>query len=177
MVDRTLREACPHSSIPFLQRGRCRVVRCMPTRNRNCDSGKTNKCYQTSTAFMEAAFLIQPWIATRTITDYCRLCYQARDGTGFLECKRAQLAGYNTLLASLTMETTPQFGDTLKLLEDTKRHACQREIQTRHATRKCRTPYNVPSSFTITCSRITKPNTPQFQPNPHQRLPCEKFKP
>src|SRR5208283_6143303 len=31
---------------------------------------------------MEAAFVIQPWIATRTITDYCRLC------------KRAQLGGY-----------------------------------------------------------------------------------
>lgn len=69
---------------------------------------------------MEAAFLIQPWIATRTITDYCRLCYQARDGTGFLECKRAQLGGYNTLLASLKMETAPNFGDTLKLLEDAK---------------------------------------------------------
>ena len=66
---------------------------------------------------MEAAFLIQPWIATRTITDYCRLCYQARDGTGFHECKRAQLAGYNSLLASLTMETDPHFVDTLKLLK------------------------------------------------------------
>ena len=69
---------------------------------------------------MEAAFLIQPWIATRTITDYCRLCYQARAGTGHLECKRAQLGGYNSLLAGLTMETDPQFGDTLKLLIDAK---------------------------------------------------------
>ena len=77
---------------------------------------------------MEAAFLIQPWIATRTITDYCRLCYQARNGTGFLECKRAQLGGYNSLLASLTMETTPNFGDTLKLLEDAK-ETCLATIQ------------------------------------------------
>ena len=69
---------------------------------------------------MEAAFLIQPWIATRTITDYCRLCYQARESQGFLDCKRAQLAGYNSLLASLKMETAPNFGDTLKLLEDAK---------------------------------------------------------
>jgi hypothetical protein len=69
---------------------------------------------------MEAAYLIQPWIATRTITDYCRLCYQAREGAGFLECKRAQLGGYNALLASLKMEFDPNFGDTLKLLEDAK---------------------------------------------------------
>jgi hypothetical protein len=105
----------------------------MPTRNRVCESGKTNKCYQSLTAFMEAAFLIQPWIATRTITDYCRLCYRARDATGFLECKRAQLAGYNTLLASLTMETTPQFGDTLKLLEDAK-ETC---LSTRNPNETC----------------------------------------
>jgi len=57
---------------------------------------------------MEAAFVIQPWIATRTITDYCRLC------------KRAQLGGYNSLLAGLTMGIDPRFGDTLKLLEDAK---------------------------------------------------------
>jgi len=82
---------------------------------------------------MEAAFLIQPWIATRTITDYCRLCYQAKDGTGFLECKRAQLAGYNTLLASLRMETDPQFGDTLKLLEDAK-ETC---LSTRNPNEAC----------------------------------------
>ena len=88
---------------------------------------------------MEAAFLIQPWIATRTITDYCRLCYQARESTGFMECKRAQLAGYNTLLASLKMEMAPNFGDTLKLLEDAKEtclsttnpnEACHEKMQT-----------------------------------------------
>jgi hypothetical protein len=82
---------------------------------------------------MEAAFIIQPWIATRTITDYCRLCYQARDGTGFLECKRAQLGGYNSLLAGLTMETDPQFGDALKLLEDAK-ETC---LSTIHPDERC----------------------------------------
>jgi len=82
---------------------------------------------------MEAAFVIQPWIATRTITDYCRLCYQARDGTGFLECKRAQLGGYNALLAGLTMGTDPQFGDTLKLLENAK-ETC---LSTIHPNERC----------------------------------------
>jgi hypothetical protein len=57
---------------------------------------------------MEAAFVIQPWIATRTTTDDCRLC------------KRAQLGGYNSLLASLKMGIAPHFGDTLELLEDAK---------------------------------------------------------
>jgi len=61
-----------------------------------------------------------PWIATRTITDDCRLCFQERDGTGFLACKRAHLAGYNSLLASLKMEPNPQSGDTMKRLEDAK---------------------------------------------------------
>jgi hypothetical protein len=70
--------------------------------------------------FMEAAFLVQPWIATRTITDFCRLCYQTREKTGFLECKRAHLAGSNTLLAALKMEAVPQFGDAYKRLEDAK---------------------------------------------------------
>jgi thymidylate kinase len=82
---------------------------------------------------MEAAFVIQPWIATRTITDYCRLCYQARDGTSFLECKRAQLGGYNSLLAGLTMQIDPQFGDTLKLLEDAK-ETC---LSTIHPNENC----------------------------------------
>ncbi len=69
---------------------------------------------------MEAAFLVQPWIATRTITDYCRLCYQTREQTGFLGCKRAHLAGSNSLLAALKMEAIPQFGDAYKRLEDAK---------------------------------------------------------
>jgi hypothetical protein len=93
---------------------------CMGNRNQLCDSVKINKCFHDIHAVMEAAFLIQPWIATRTITDYCRLCHQSRDGTDFLACKRAHLAGFNSLLASLRMEPNPQFGNTFKLLEDAK---------------------------------------------------------
>ena len=82
---------------------------------------------------MEASFLVQPWIATRTIADYCRLCYQARDGSSFLNCKRAHLGGYNTLLATLRMEPAPQFGDTLKQLEDCK-ETC---LSTRNPDERC----------------------------------------
>ena len=82
---------------------------------------------------METAFLLQPWIATRTITDYCRLCFQERDGTGFLGCKRAHLAGYNSLLASLKMEPNPQSGDTMKRLEDAK-ETC---LSTRSPNEQC----------------------------------------
>jgi hypothetical protein len=69
---------------------------------------------------MEAAFLLQPWITTRTIKDYCRLCYQLKDGNDFMQCKRAHLASYNSLLATLRMETGEEFGDALKNLEDAK---------------------------------------------------------
>lgn len=69
---------------------------------------------------METALLVQPWIATRTITDYCRLCYQARQDGAFLGCKRAHLAGFNSLLATMRMDTNPQFGQIMKHLEDAK---------------------------------------------------------
>ena len=69
---------------------------------------------------MEAAFLLQPWITTRTIKDYCRLCYQSRDGKDFMQCKRAHLAGFNSLLATLRMETGQEFGDALRSLEEAK---------------------------------------------------------
>ena len=69
---------------------------------------------------MEAAFLLQPWITTRTIKDYCRLCYQSRDGKDFIQCKRAHLAGYNSLLATLRMETGQEFEEALRNLEDAK---------------------------------------------------------
>jgi hypothetical protein len=105
----------------------------MENSNRVCDHNNSNKFNRDVICHMEAAFLIQPWIATRTITDYCRLCYQARDGIAFHECKRAQLAGYNSLLASLTMETDPHFGDTLKLLEDSK-ETC---LSTIHPNESC----------------------------------------
>ena len=69
---------------------------------------------------METAFLLQPWITTRTIKDYCRLCYQSRDGKDFMQCKRAHLAGSYSLLGSLRMEAGQEFGDALKNLEDAK---------------------------------------------------------
>jgi len=37
-----------------------------------------------------------------------------------MQCKRAHLAGYNSLLATLRMETGQEFGDVLKNLEDAK---------------------------------------------------------
>ena len=107
--------------------------RCVATRNHRCDGNKIDKCGTFITASMEAAFLIQPWIASRTITDLCRLCYQARNGTGFMECKRAHLAGFNTLLASLRMETNPRFGDIFKRLEDAK-ETC---LSTRNPDEQC----------------------------------------
>lgn len=92
----------------------------MIARNRACDHSKINKCDLPNSTFMEASFLVQPWIAARTIADCCRLCYQERDGSSFLNCKRAHLGGYNSLLATLRMEVDPQFGDMLKQLEDCK---------------------------------------------------------
>ena len=103
------------------------------------------------TCYIEAAFLIQSRIATRTITDYCRLCDQARDGQGFLDSERAQMGGYNALLAGLTMETDPQFGDTLKLLEDAK-GTC---LSTIHPNERChekmQNTYNILNNYTIRC--------------------------
>ncbi|HXX73003.1 MAG TPA: hypothetical protein VEI80_04845 [Candidatus Acidoferrales bacterium] len=69
---------------------------------------------------MESSFLVQPWIATRTITDYCTLCYQAREDGNFIACKRALSAPYNSLLATLRMETNPELGDIMRRLEDAK---------------------------------------------------------
>jgi len=87
----------------------------------------------------------------RTITDYCRLCYQARDNTGFLDCKRAQLGGYNSLLAGLTMERDPQFGDKLNYSKTRKKHAYQQSTQTKIATKKMRTHYSTLSNSTTKC--------------------------
>ena len=111
----------------------CSLVTYMWARNQPCGDGKINICCTITMARMEAAFLIQPWIATRTITDYCRLCYQTRNETGFLECKRAHLAGYNTLLATLRMESNPRFGDIFKRLEDAK-ETC---LSTRNPGEQC----------------------------------------
>lgn len=69
---------------------------------------------------MEAVFLIQPWIQARTATDCCKLCYQERDAKSHLECKRAHLAAYNSLLAVLKIEKGASFEAALKRLEAAK---------------------------------------------------------
>ena len=115
------------------------VFRYVDARNRNCDCDKTNKWCSGQRSGMEAAFLVQPWIAARTITDFCRLCYQAREGTGFLECKRAHLAGYNSLLATLKMEPNPQFSGTYKQLEDAKEVCLANKNPNEHCYEKMQT--------------------------------------
>ena len=95
-------------------------MRIFPCLIQHCDAVKINKSLAPLETFMEAGYLIQPWIHARTTMDCCRLCYQARNGPGFLECKRAHLGGFNSLLAMMKMEPRPQFGDRLKLLEDAK---------------------------------------------------------
>jgi hypothetical protein len=69
---------------------------------------------------MEAVFLVQPWVQSRTALDSCRLCYQERDGKEHLECKRAHLAAYNSLLAVLKLEKGAEFDEALKKLEEAK---------------------------------------------------------
>jgi len=69
---------------------------------------------------MEAVFLVQPWVQTRTAMDCCKLCYQERESKDHLECKRAHLAAYNSLLAVLKLERGPEFEDALKQLEIAK---------------------------------------------------------
>jgi hypothetical protein len=69
---------------------------------------------------MESSFVVQPWIATRTIKDYCTLCFQARDNDNFIPCKRALAMPYNGLLASLRMDPNPELGDLMKRLEEAK---------------------------------------------------------
>jgi len=69
---------------------------------------------------MEAVFLVQPWIQARTAMDSCRLCYQERETKSHLECKRAHLTAYNSLLAVLRLEKGEAFEDTLKQLEAAK---------------------------------------------------------
>lgn len=88
---------------------------------------------------MEISFLIQPWIATRTIGDYCRLCFQARENGDFLPCKRALLAPYNALLATLKMEPNPEFGDAMKRLEEAKETCLSAKSPNEHCYGKMQT--------------------------------------
>jgi hypothetical protein len=69
---------------------------------------------------MEAVFLVQPWVQARTATDCCKLCYQERENKDHLECKRAHLAAYNSLLAVLKLEKGAEFEEALKRLEEAK---------------------------------------------------------
>lgn len=52
--------------------------------------------------------------------DCCKLCYQERESKDHLECKRAHLAAYNSLLAILRLEKGKEFEDALKSLEEAK---------------------------------------------------------
>ena len=69
---------------------------------------------------MEAVFLVQPWVQSRTAMDCCKLCYQERESKDHLECKRAHLAAYNSLLSVLKLEKGTEFEDALKHLEEAK---------------------------------------------------------
>lgn len=52
--------------------------------------------------------------------DCCTLCYQERDNKNHVECKRAHLGAYNSLLALLKLEKSPEFEEALKGLEEAK---------------------------------------------------------
>jgi hypothetical protein len=69
---------------------------------------------------MEAVFLIQPWVQASTAMDCCKLCYQEREGKSHLECKRAHLAAYNSLIAVLKLEKGSDFEIALKRTEEAK---------------------------------------------------------
>jgi hypothetical protein len=69
---------------------------------------------------MEAVFLVQPWVQARTAMDCCKLCYQERESKDHLECKRAHLVAYNSILAVLRLEKGKEFEDALKTLEEAK---------------------------------------------------------
>ena len=79
-----------------------------------------NKLDLASSYFMEAVFLIQPWVQANTARDCCKLCYQERAGKAHLECKRAHLAACNSLLAVLKLEKGPEFEDALKRVQEAK---------------------------------------------------------
>jgi len=52
--------------------------------------------------------------------DCCKLCYQEKESKEHLECKRAHLAAYNTLLSVLKLEKGAEFEEAFKGLEDAK---------------------------------------------------------
>ena len=78
--------------------------------------------------FMEAVFLVQPWIQARTAMDCCKLCYQERAGKSHLECKRAHLAACNALLAVLKLEKNGDFEKAMLQIE-AAREKCVSTVQ------------------------------------------------
>ena len=82
---------------------------------------------------MEAIFLVQPWVQGQTAMDCCKLCYQERESKYHLECKRAHLAAYNSLIAVLKLERGPEFEEALKRLEESKEQC----LSTRRPDNKC----------------------------------------
>ncbi len=74
---------------------------------------------------MEALFLVQPWVQTRNAMDCCKLCYQERNEKSHLECKRAHLSAYNSLLAIVRLEKDTSFEEASNRLEEA-RETCLR---------------------------------------------------
>jgi len=69
---------------------------------------------------MEAVFLVQPWIQTRTAIDCCKLCVQERGNNAHIECKRAHLTAYNSILAVLRLEKGADFEEAFKRIENAR---------------------------------------------------------
>ncbi len=71
----------------------------------------------------EALFLLQPWVQTRSAMDYCKLCFQERNGKEHIRCKLAHLNAYNSVMATLQLEKSKEFEDAYKEMEEAKQ-AC-----------------------------------------------------
>lgn len=69
---------------------------------------------------MEAVFLVQPWVQTRTAIDCCKLCYQERRDKSHLEFKRAHLSACNALAAVLKLEKGSNFEAALGMVEEAR---------------------------------------------------------
>jgi len=69
---------------------------------------------------MEAVFLVQPLIQTRAAIDCCKLCFQERDNKAHIECKRAHLAAYSSILAVLRLEKGAEFEEAFKQMENAR---------------------------------------------------------
>lgn len=83
----------------------------------------------------EAFFLLQPWTQSRSAQDYCKLCYQERNTKDHIQCKQAHLSAYNSLMAIVKLEKSPEFEDALKKLAEAKAAclAAEKPNETCHA--------------------------------------------